>query len=514
MTFSRRVRLAASASLASLVACAPAPTLTADTAEPAPASSTIVGDTATAAGATVDATAAPRQRDPPAHPAWVIIGAVTGPTMNQVSIEEEVAAVEALLGPDRGILLYAGGPATRGVLVSGRPDEAPPTDPLLVAVSDLVGFTNLVDSHYRPLVVTPHDPATPDLIRTHLAHAFGSPGDTLTVWLAGHGDQAASASEASVGTWGGGTFNAKMLDELLLADRSGRPVQLIATQCFGGGFADALIAHPERACGAFAAVWDLPASGCDPDPDAPRTSYGVHLRAALAGEVTVHDLDGNGVIGLSEAHVSAVLAVSGIDVPTLSSQYLIERAAPPDLMPADLKADASRTTDASLPAHLLEERYLVDTLLTRLGLTVATFDQAHEAASLALDAFDEEALPLAEALDSSAAEARGRLLAQWPELADAWHPDFTPTLTNHRAAITRFFDSSPEVALWLSRRAEYDEADGKRHELEVKLRALDRVDVNLETMRNASRAFENPDLLEAFLSLRQCERAPVAMRRP
>ncbi len=512
MTFSRCVRLATlSTSLAvTLVACSP--TTAADAAgpaEPDSPSSATAADNVPAPHTPPDATPPPRLRSPPAHPAWVIIGAVTGPTMNQVSIEEEVAAVEELLGPDRGILLYAGGPATRGVLVSGRPTDAPQTDPLLIAVSDLVGLANLVDSHYRPLSVSPHDAATPDIIRANLSIAVGSLGDTLTVWLAGHGDQTINAWDAAVGTWGGGTFNADMLKNLLLLDTTGRPVQLIATQCFGGGFADALVAHPERACGAFAAVWDLPASGCDPDPDAPRTSYGVHLRAALAGEVVVHDIDGNSFIGLSEAHASAVLAVSGIDVPTLSSQYLIERA-----MRLDLINQADPDTDDHLPADLLEERFLVDTLLDRLGLTIGTFDQAHEEVSLALEAFDEEALPMAEALDAAAAEARGRLLAQWPELADAWHPDFVSTLSNHRAAITRFFDLSPEVAAWLSRRAEYDESDAMRHELELKLRALDRVDVNLKILRNATKAFEHPDLLETFFSLRNCERAPVAMRRP
>jgi hypothetical protein len=133
---------------------------------------------------------APRLRDPPPHPAWVIIGAVTGPTMNQLSIEEEVAAVEDMLGPDRGILLYAGGPASRGVLVSGRAEGAS-TDALLLLVGDLVGGATLRESHYRPLSVNPHEPASATRIRSALARALDAPGDRLTVWLAGHGEQAA-----------------------------------------------------------------------------------------------------------------------------------------------------------------------------------------------------------------------------------------------------------------------------------------------------------------------------------
>lgn len=464
---------------------------------------------APAATSTEPSAPAPRPRDPPLYPAWVVIGAVTGPTMNQLSIEEEVAAVEDLLGADRGLLLYAGGPGSRGVLVSGRAADAPPVDPLFLLVGDLLGGANLRDSHYRPLSVNPHAPATEPKIRAALAGALDAPGDRLTIWLAGHGEQVEEPWDANVGTWGGATFDNATLQALLLSNKAGRPVHFIGTQCYGGGFADALVEASERACGAFAAVWIRPASGCDPDPTALRTSYGVHLRAALKGQAIAPDLDQNGVLGLSEAHVSAVLGLSGIDVPTLSSQYLLERAQ--GLSEID---EADPDADTSLPDSLFEEHHIVNTLLERLGLGLGVFDQAYDEAVLEAEAFDASHTFETKELDAAAADARGQVLARWPELEDPWHPDFTATFANNRATIARFFETSPEVALWLSEREEYSESDDLRYQHELKLRAIERAAINLRTLRFATKAFEKPALFERFWRLRDCERAPVAMRRP
>lgn len=463
-----------------------------------------------------------RLREAPIHPAWVIIGAVSGPSMNQLSIEEELAAVEELLGADRGILLYAGGPRSRGVLAKNSPPSAPhpsapspgpaaraPRAALLERLAPLLGATTLADSHFRPLSVSPHEAATRARILEALTRALRASGDRLVVWLAGHGHEVAEPWDAVVSTWGGARFANADLADLFTLEGAVRPLHLIATQCYGGGFADALVDRPDLGCGAFAAIWSLPASGCDPAPDAPRTSYGVHLRRALSGELRTPDLDGDGQVGLSEAHVGAVLSLDGIDVPTLSSQYLLGRA-----VGLSEVGEPDPDVDELLPDELLEERHLVDSLLARLGVTLHTFDQAYSEASEQWSTLLEDNTWQRDELSQAEGEARGALLARWPELEDPWRPDFSRTLEREGEAILRFLDESPELAVWLHALEVRDQHLEAEYRAELAVRSFERVTVPLTTLRFAVKAFENPEIHRRFWMLRHCERSPVPMRRP
>lgn len=436
------------------------------------------------------------ERAIPDEIAWVGIGATAGPSLTQLSIEDELLEVERKFGPGRGLLYFAGGPGTRGIQTSGR-DGAYKNDELLQNLGDLFGAVTDRRTHYRALRLNPHGPATDEAIKAGLAHALGESNRPLLLWLAGHGAEVDDLADAEVGTWGGGALTRSDLEVLLTASQ--RPVRFIGTQCYGAGFAEALMSLQD-ACGAFAAVWTLPASGCDPSPDAARTSYGTHLLALLE---TARDLDGNGRIGLSEAHVAAVLKVEGIDVPVLSSQHLLYNL-------VEEPAEISPSADDGL----FEEHALLAALEETLGVKAsdltARMVEVHEAYELAAQADDEAADRESEATVA----ARASVLARWPELEDPWHPDFMVTLEHDRKAIAEHFLRDQVLDAWLVATEKRAGTLDDFAQTERLLRALARFEVALGTMRRAAFARERePGTYELFMRLRACERAPLFAER-
>lgn len=433
----------------------------------------------------------PAPRKIPDRIDWIGIGATAGPSATQISIEDELLEVERRFGADRGVLYFAGGAGTRGVQASGRSTDG---DTLLITVGDLFGAVTDRRTHYRPLRLEPHGPATRASISGGLAHAL-APGEApLVIWLAGHGAEVESLVDAEVTTWGGGAWSRADFETLLNASR--RPVRLIGTQCYGAGFAEALLAR-EDSCGAFAAVWTLPASGCDPSPDAARTSYGAFLLASLD---TARDLDGDGKVGLSEAHVAAVLQVDGIDVPVLSSQHLLytEVEDEPELSPSP-EADG-----------LFEEAALLTEAEARLGVKASELSAAILAAQEAYEEAGRQDDEVAQRELEANAEARASLLSRWPELEDPWHPDFAASLAKEREAIARHLRTDPLVEAWLVATEERANSLDYFAQCERRLRALVRFEIALGTMRRAAFARERtPTLHERFQRLRACERRPL-----
>ena len=442
-------------------------------------------------------------RGRPEVAAWVAIGATASPLATQLSIEEELLGVERIFGRDDGLMLFAGGPNTRGVLVAGGEDDA-----LLHELGELMGAATY-PSHFRPLAVEPHAAATAREIRSTLRAALAGGGDgktkgaPLVVWLAGHGDEVAFPTHAQVGVWGADSFTQVDLAEVL---RSGtRPAVLIATQCHGGGFAEALFAVDD-ACGAFSAPWSLPASGCDPDPDAARTSYGAMLLRALDAPL---DLDGDGLVGRSEVHAAAVAALDidtpSIDVPRLSSQIWLESWA----MREGLVAPAD-TVLTELP----EEGEILRSIAARHGLSAASIDGEVETARRRYDALVELEGQRWDAVDAAAIEVRTALWSRWPELESAWHPAFAATFSTERTALDAFFEGDPRVVMWRRLREAVAFASSEIDAAERVLRGFERVQVALHTQRLATLARAEPAIYERFERLRRCERRALPRKRP
>lgn len=484
-------------------AATPAPPPATSTDSTTPADSITPTDTT----ATPEVTATPEPPPPeprplPASVSFIALGATSSPSMTQLSIEEELAAVEALLGPDQGLLVFAGGVGTRGIQVADRD----PPDRLLELLGTLAQASTDHSTRLTPLTLRPHFAAT----RAGVTAAWGlaAAGDgPLTLWLAGHGEQVERPEDAAVALWGGAAFTQAELAELLGATR--RPLTLIATQCYGAGFAEAL-PPGEAMCGAFASVWDLPASGCDPSPDAPRKSYGTHLRAALT-DIAGADLDGDGRVSLAEAHVQAVIAVDGIDVPVLSSQHALLRE-----VDVDHEGTAERRlVEGGIPAGTpREERRIIESLTARLELRVDELDGALALASVELEKALDEDDAQRRRTDEAAAAVRALLYARWPALEDAWHPDFRAVLDSQREAVTAFLRASPEVLDWDGERDRLAVTSDLAYTRELAARRLERAVLNLDVARSLARLPTGSAARSHFDAKRACERARGLIRNP
>ncbi len=117
-----------------------------------------------------------------------------------------------------------------------------------------------------------------------------------------------------------------------------RPVQVVMSQCYSGGFAQLNYRggiptnelSPARRCGFFATVPSRFSARCLPD-FSERPDYAAHFLWALRGrnndgDRILADYDRDGRVGSAEAHAYAVLHADSIDLPvTTSSQLLREQ---------------------------------------------------------------------------------------------------------------------------------------------------------------------------------------------
>ncbi|PIE20033.1 MAG: hypothetical protein CSA66_01815 [Proteobacteria bacterium] len=499
-----------------LAACRPEPA-------PAQADATLAktpapaGD-ATPAPALVEA---PRREAPPLPDRidWVVAGGGAWPADNQVSIEDDVAEAVARLGPEGGALLYAGGVNTRGVQVSRDPGDDGGADRLMLLLGDLFDPRAGRYATYRPTRLSPHAAATSQALLTYVGEALAVEGSgPATVYLAGHGEPGQTPATTLFTLWGGDALSPPDLAKALAG--AARPARVVVTSCHSGAFADIVFEDADADaglpapgdvvhCGLFAATWDRPSSGCDPDPDRrAHEGYGVHFLHALAGQdklgqplpLATLDLDGDGAVSLLEAHTRVRVASRGFDVPTTTSERWLRHAAPatPDAptiaveLPAERAVVAALTADGALPAH----RQALRRSVARVGKEIDALDARYRAAAEA------EAL----AVDRVGAEVLGR----WPALGDPWHPDFARTLGDERAAIEAFFRTSPRYLDYLDAREQVDEVTRRRDALTLELAPLLRLSRALDNLALAGRlAAAGGPAWRRFEALRACERGPL-----
>jgi hypothetical protein len=325
-------------------------------------------------------------------------------------------------------------------------------------------------------------------VEAELETAFSHGDAPLIVYITAHGDQGDHARDNAVALWGGRNLSVSRLAEL--HDAHPRPLRLISASCFSGGFAELAFtdADDERGatrvprCGVFAGTWDRETSGCDPDPDRRKQEgYSLHLLQALRGRdrdgaplpLRTLDLDGDGRVSLLEAHTHASIAAQSIDVPTTTAQRYL-RAVQTKRGPIDMTL-------------VPEEAAVVQRLGAELGLA------SERAVEQRWDAVDRRMRELDTQLD--AADARvteryaalsGRLLARWPVLDDAYHPDFAATLARDHAEIARALSSWPEAQAHASAQQEAEELEGRYERVEVEDALLTRLLRAYETLALAS----------------------------
>lgn len=447
--------------------------------------------------------------DPRMAPRWIAAASGAVPELNQVSLEQDLALAAEVLGPE-GRVLFGAGPGTATVQVLAPPSE---TDPVLLALGDLFDPRGGRDLRYRPTTLQTAEPATAEAVLGALDHALAGGPDPLLLYLGGHGNIGDRPAHNTISLWEQSVIDVIDLAEHL--DRSPRPVRVVATTCFSGGFAELVFrgadetqgASPHDRCGLFAAPWDLEASGCDPNPDrGTQEGYGLHVLNALRGRdrdgtplpISTLDLDGDRHISLLEAHTRARIASPSADVPTTTAERWLRHAAP----------EQGPEAEVSLP----EEEAVIDALAERLHLRGKEL-QAHLELQRLGDDIEAVLRRLEDAQqeeDAAYRRAAADLLARWPVLDDPWHPEHRSLVERERRAIGEHLERSPTYDAYVAARQEVDRLGGRLWELRRRSAPYERLTRALDNRTLARRLrAEGGEDWSTFERILACERGRI-----
>jgi hypothetical protein len=170
--------------------------------------------------------------------------------------------------------------------------------------------------------------------------------------------------------------------------------------------------------------------------------------------LTELDFDHDGRVSLLEAHVRAGIVAQSIDVPTTTSERYLRAV-----------QHKQEFEDASLVPEL---GVMIVRLGAELGLgTEAEVRSRWTQADGELAALDSKLDSADQTVQARLGELSGRLLARWPVLDDAYHPDFSAMLAKDRTQIGQALDTWPEALQLAAEQRRYDELDGTYQRLEL-----------------------------------------------
>ncbi len=437
---------------------------------------------------------------------FLAIGGGATPESTEVSLEQDIDLVRRTL-PGAGSVLFAGGSESQSVR---ELTPSPRGDVLLRALGELFQPRSGRQSKYRAPRFDA-DRATVAGVEESLSAALSSGSEPLLVYVAAHGDQGSAPRENSIALWGGRPFTVERLAEL--HERHSRPLRLVATSCYSGGFAELAFAHADEhagpsetpRCGVFAGTWDRQTSGCDANPDRrAQESYGLHFihalaRADRAGRPLAPELvdfDHDGKVGLLDAHTRARIAAASLDVPTTTSERWL-RKAEPGTAPIDQKI---LPEDAAVVAALGAALNLRDE--AAVERRAKAIDRRIGDLSNALDDADDR-------LDETVAALTSSLLARWPVLDDAYHPDFAAMLARNRAAIREMLERSPEAEARAEAQRVVEGLDEQLSDVEVEEARVLRLSRAYETLHHAAALMKRGGpAARYYQALLACEREP------
>jgi hypothetical protein len=425
--------------------------------------------------------ASSREEPAAGHPAkmperirWIGVGGGAEPELNQLSLEEDLLLVREIFG-NEGVVLFAGGPGTRSVQVADSTERG---DPLVRELAGFLSGRGERSTRYQPTRLDVHGPATLDRTVSVISSALEQTTSPLLLWIATHGDRGERPADSRALLWAGTELDVMSLYDVMMAHREPRrPIRLVVTSCYAGGFAELAFeqAEPKHGptsldiCGFFATSWDEEASGCDPHPDrAEHEAWSIHFLEALRGrdrqghdQRAVIDLDHDGVITFGEANAYARVVALSFDLPTTMSARLLRELAPRE----------GPRVEVSLP----EEEAVVSGIGQRLDVSSEADVQAR------LDALATRSVELEAAFEERHAEAEelwwtlvGEMLSRWPVIDDPWHPDFQATLEREGRAIRAFLTQSDVRARWLDAQEDLHAMEASLASLEVQAAPLRR----------------------------------------
>jgi hypothetical protein len=408
------------------------------------------------------------------------------------------------------VLLFAGGPGASWVQ---QLDGARDDDTVLNRLGEIFAPRPDRATAYRQSALASHGPATHENVLAELNRALAQPGtDSLMVVVTAHGDPGATAADTAVVLWGGQVLTARDLARQL--DRAGhrRPIRLVMSSCFSGGFAELAFADadPDRGgaagerCGLFASTWNREASGCDPDPDRrEQEGYALYFWNALKGanrygepaERGAMDIDGDGRISLLEAHTRVRIASRSISIPTTTSERWLRHAAP--------------ATGPQRIMELPEE----DAVIAELGRRLSCADEnaVRQRRTRLLSDID-AGLGALEQLEIDRDDAlialQMSLLERWPVIDDPYHSAFASMLARDEVAIRAALEAEPPALAYDDTQTEVDRLAEGLGRLEVHLALVERLLRAYETRSLAARLHaRGGPALDRYRALLSCERA-------
>ncbi|MBN1962515.1 MAG: hypothetical protein JW841_16400, partial [Deltaproteobacteria bacterium] len=380
---------------------------------------------------------------------WLIIGGGPFAAYNESNLEQDISIAMQAWGA-KGKILFAGGPVSKSIRIS---NQALQGNPLLENLSII--FTPHLgrQSSYRSSTLPIAAAATKDFVHMALTQtlADNNINKAFFIYLVGFGKQANAAFDNTLSLWGDGAISALELAQFFDEIKTKRIVQIIATSCYSGGFAEIVFAKAQAKlnapntlrCGIFSTTADLPASGCHPDYNSDiEQNYNNYFWHALSSEdfngaalpISLIDLDGDGKISTLEAHTRARLLASDIDIPTTTSERWLRAKA------------NTKTTKTSTKVTLLEDDWLIHGLAHDTGLGDNETNVTNELAALEVKAKEMKAqlTKLKATKEQERLHLMGELLGRWPILDDPWHPMFFKILEHEGDNINDFLAQAKE----------------------------------------------------------------------
>lgn len=463
---------------------------------------------------TIEPDPTPPEPEPePSRTRVIIAGGGSLPSLNQVSLAQDLAlARRALTGPS--LVLFASGPSSFAqVEVEGA--EA---DPFAARLASLLDPRSGREARHVAAPVHAQRASSAEAVLSAVRATLARSTEPLLLYIAAHGTGGESPRDSVVGLWEDSELTVPDLVAALDDDPlAQRPVRVVITACFGGGFSelvfrDALArngASRHHRCGLFATTFDRESSGCDPNPDRrAQGGFGLHFLHALRGEDrdgapldrSALDYDGDGGISLLDAHTRARIAGRSIDVPTTSSERWLREVVRGEVTQDVIRADPL----------VVEEDAVISALSQELGVP-PTIRGAREA----LASIEAERRPLLERLDAidqrDGALSRtlsALVLARYPVLDDPWHRDFAAQLAAARVTLPALLDEHPATIERASLARERATLAARDEPLEVRAALALRLIRAHETKSLAARLrARGGSALATFARLRACERS-------
>lgn len=401
----------------------------------------------------------------------LVLGGGPTPQSSQMSIEQNVLFLKrSLVEMGRNdidpTVLFASGASALPDVCFEQSDEVPRAYRLL---AEILGTTKGIQLGYRchqiPDVDGASDRAT--VFQQLSEHARQlKKGDRLFLYVSGHGGKGEPTTNGYVETWKHGDIRVRDLGEML--DRFDPEVEVIVlmVQCYSGSFANIIFERgdpsrpiaPHRRAGFFATIESRPAAGCTPDTRIDQyQEYTTSFLGALAGRdrsggsVATHDINGDGVISLAEAHAHAMINSPTIDVSLRTSDRFLETMA--QISTKDLEERLSTRSIESLLAKADPVRsHILGTLAKQLGYqpdqTLA--DAEKESTRLEVQRRQMRAVihQFSDTRDSISRQMERNVLDRWPFLQNPWHPQAHVLLTSRSDELLAYLQAQPNFSSW------------------------------------------------------------------